>query len=379
MVDGGGKISAYLWSWRVYSVFDDYLSKRPEQVPDLVAAIKDRPTNGDSLTIRFGALPPDYYDIRKQIGASLRALLGVPSEYKDLGKDEFIDSTFGEVPVDPLPGNTWLTLELRRPVRLKADANSRYLWNDMKECEPFVESFREDMLPAFDAISACLCILHPEWVDHPQAEPERIYIGGEGKGPTFVPRFSMGQPTVSIQREWTEVPTDALNDAAMFAAPLLKSNREALTAPAGWLTEARREAQRQSDDPFRRFMFAYFGLEMLANKFVKARRAEVVDKIATKAQVPLDQLIWPLPDDESSDPFRSAVFKFALMAVELSDDPSKDIEAFRPLQKKRNKIAHGSSIDLHTLPAAEAEDLLKRYLGLVAQDSSNRHASTTEI
>ena len=69
------------------------------------------------------------------------------------------------------------------------------------------------------------------------------------------------------------------------------------------------------------------------------------------------------------------MFRFALMAVELSDDPSTDIDAFRPLQKKRNKIAHGSSIDLHTLPAAEAEDLLKRYLGLVAEDSSKRHAA----
>lgn len=378
MVNGEGRISAYLWSWRVYSIFDDYLSKRPAQELDLVAEINDRPTHGDSLIIRFGALPPGYYDIRKQVGASLRALLGVPSEYKNLGRDGFIDSIFGQVEVEPPPGNTWLTLELRRPVRLTADAASHYLWNDMNECEPLVESFREDMLPTFDAISACLCILHPEWVDHPQAEPERIYIRGEGKGPTFVPSFSMGQPTVSIQREWTELPIDALNDAAMVAAPLLKSSPDELTAPAAWLTEARREAHRQSDDPFRRFMFAYFGLEMLANKFVKARRVEVVDKIAAKAQVPLDQLIWPLPDDESSDPFRSAVFKFALMAVELSDDPTKDIEAFRPLQKKRNKIAHGSSIDLHTLPAAGAEDLLKRYLGLVAQDSSKRHASITE-
>lgn len=374
MVNDDGKIDAYLWSWRVYSIFDDYLSKRPEQESDLVGEIKDGPTIGDSLTIRFGALPPGYYDIRKQVGASLGSLFGVPEEYKNLTRDEFIDRTFGDLPLEPVPGKTWLTLELRRPIRLTANTDSYYLWNDMKECEPLVERFREDLLATFDAVSACLCSLHPDWIDHPQVEPERIYIGGEGKGPTFVARFNTGRVTASMQREWAELPINALNDAVVFATPLLKSPYEGLTAPAGWLTEARREARRETDDPFRRFMFAYFGLEMLATKFVKARGRETVDKIASNALVPLDQLIWPVPDDESKDPFRSAMFRFALMAVALSDNPSKDIDAFRPLQKKRNKIAHGSSVDLHTLPAAEAEDLLKRYLGLVATASTKGDA-----
>lgn len=110
MLDGDRRLSAYLWSWRVYSVFDDYLSKRPEQVPDLVSEIKDRPTNGDSLTIRFGALPPDYYAIRKQVGASLRALLGVPSSTKISGAMSLLTVPSGKylwTPCQAIRGSRW--------------------------------------------------------------------------------------------------------------------------------------------------------------------------------------------------------------------------------------------------------------------------------
>ncbi|ALE06266.1 hypothetical protein AL755_13685 [Arthrobacter sp. ERGS1:01] len=75
MIDGDGKINAYLSSWRVYSINDDYLSKRPEDEQDRLGVISGQPKDGDTLTIRFGGLPPGYHDTKKQVGASLSALL----------------------------------------------------------------------------------------------------------------------------------------------------------------------------------------------------------------------------------------------------------------------------------------------------------------
>lgn len=367
MAHGDGKIDAYMWSWRVYSIHDDYVSKRPEGEQDHLAVIKDRPKSGDTLTVRLGDLPPGYYDTKKQVNASLNAFLGGPfNSAEDVfdARDKFIDKTASELALEPIPGKTWLTLELRRAVRLTDNAGSRYLWNDMKECEPLLEGFQEDRRSAFDATAASIATDRPEWLDHPQREPERTYIGADGKGPTFVPSFKAGIPTVSVQREWAELPGDALDKAAKFANKLLRPLDRKIVDPASWLTAARRE----SDDPFRRFMFACFGLEMLATNFERTKRRKAVEQLEAAAGTPLAELIWPRPNDSSRDPARNTMFNFAIMAVALSSDPRKDIDAFRPILDKRNRVAHGSSVDIHTLPADETEALLQRYLGLVTQD-----------
>ncbi|ALE06262.1 hypothetical protein AL755_13655 [Arthrobacter sp. ERGS1:01] len=245
----------------------------------------------------------------------------------------------------------------------------------MSECGPLIDDFRAEMLMAFDVLSAGLCAVLPNslnnLLDNVQKDREYIYIGADGKGPTFVPRLEMGAPIVSVGREWAEISAGLLDQVVEKARPLIELGDRAITAPARWLTAARREP----DDPFRRFMFAFFGLEMLAAKFYKADGKRTVKGIESTVNIPLTELFWPLPDDESRDPWRRTMFKFAIMAVALSDRAREDIDSFRPLMKSRNEIAHGSNVDIQTLPATEAEALFGRYLGLVFQ-SMNEAATS---
>ncbi|QDG66658.1 hypothetical protein NIBR502772_10950 [Pseudarthrobacter sp. NIBRBAC000502772] len=367
MVNQQGKIEAKIWSWRVYSIHHDYLSKRSLDQHDQINILENTPRRGDTLTTRLGNLPGEYYETQKKVAASLRALFGaVGSAAPDwlLSRDDFIDSITEEMPIEPVPGKTWLTIELSRSVIITDNTGSRYLWNDMAECEELLVNFKRDRKMAFEAAAAAIAGVNPEWLRYPQTDPERVYIGAEGKEPTINLQLEVGEPIVSGQRDWAELSPSSAEEIGYATRILMKPENRRIIGPASWLTAARSE----TSDSFRRFMFAYFGLEMLATSFENAKRKQTVQKLEVAAGAPLDELMWPKPNDDSKDPSRNSMFNFAIMAVALSPDPRADINAFRPMKKSRDSIAHGSSVDIGSLPAAEAEALLLRYLGLVSKE-----------
>jgi hypothetical protein len=119
-------------------------------------------------------------------------------------------------------------------------------------------------------------------------------------------------------------------------------------------------------DSLRRFLFAYCGLEILANKFVSRNRGTLLTELKKDLNnAPIDELVWPKMPDENA-PQHNLVFAFAAMATLVSRDTAdSDTVSFRNIAKARNLLAHGDADALESLPGREAIDLLQRYLGAV--------------
>lgn len=364
MASSKHQIDGLIWSWLVFSIHDDYLQGRDADAGDQLSTLEGTPYQGYALSIRLGNLPPSYYETQRKIAASKQSLLGYDHE-RFAARDDSIEFIQHEIPMEPVPGKTWLTVELQESVQVTDRTGTRYLWNDMKECEALLEAFRTTKKSVFDAATAAIATVNSAWLDYPQVEADPIYIGAEGKEPTFVPQFQMGTPTLSSQRKWADLPETTSKDIGTATKALLGRRSLAITEPAGWLTASRREVS----NPFLRFMLAYVGLEMLAARFEDTKRKRTIDRLEELVDVPLKDLIWPIASDKSKDPSRNAMFNFALMAVALSDDPRKDIDTFKPLKATRDRLFHGSSdVDRASLPAASIEQLLRRYLNLMAAD-----------
>lgn len=120
-------------------------------------------------------------------------------------------------------------------------------------------------------------------------------------------------------------------------------------------------------DVVRKFLFAYCGLEMLANKVVSRWRPSLIEALGSEIPgAPVSDLLWPIAqDDRYTD--RSLIFSFAAMATLVSrDSATTDTAIFRMIAKARNNLAHGSSAELDRLPHGEATALLLQYLRAVA-------------
>ena len=127
-----------------------------------------------------------------------------------------------------------------------------------------------------------------------------------------------------------------------------------------WFTAALGEDK----DKLRRFQFAFFGLEILANKVGKDVEEAVVSDLSAELGVPVTHLVWPSPR-ESDSPWRNLTFRFAMMALRVHrDSAAEDIKRFNALAQQRNGLAHGQSADedLKALPDNEAISLLQRYV-----------------
>jgi len=130
-----------------------------------------------------------------------------------------------------------------------------------------------------------------------------------------------------------------------------------------WFSAASNEV-----DPFKRFMWAYAGLEVLASKAESLFRDDIIAQISSAPAQGLTamsarQLLYPVPSDDAKDPWRSIVFKFAALTVALGGESTdRDLEQFVRINKFRNRI-HGQRIDedLAETEASIAVDLLRKY------------------
>jgi len=138
-----------------------------------------------------------------------------------------------------------------------------------------------------------------------------------------------------------------------------------VNAPARWLTLSLGER-----DNWRKFLFAYCGLETLANKFIAASRPALIDTLRGQLPgAPVEELLWP-------ETRQSLVFAFAAMSTVVNPEMAEsDMVLFRAISKARNALAHGATEDLTDLPAADAVTLLRRYLVAVVENVESRTGS----
>jgi hypothetical protein len=160
---------------------------------------------------------------------------------------------------------------------------------------------------------------------------------------------------------WASAPTGQIS-SAINQVPSTKVDYKLIGQPTSWLCAAMAE----EDDHLRRFTFAFAGLELLATQTEKANRDALIARMEGLDNcVPIRELFWPGTNEDFA--LRNIVFRFAALATLYSPDTAlEDVKNFRVIAKGRNDFYHGSEQVITLSLARDCEELLRKYLGLVA-------------
>jgi hypothetical protein len=367
------EITATLCGWRVVGIPRDW-SDRNGGSWSTTAQVAP----SDMLTIWLGDIPEHVVRGVREFHAHglmmLQSLTGhlaekSPSEIDQLlqelvdGADDVEKALRGRYPV-------WLTLEIARPVTLQADpeAKARYFRGDttalLQELDNFAEYSADQLDLAFSTLLPTLSEKLP--IGGVLSRRRRAYVVAPGRMTWGMPDFQGSAFGYASTDGWVKLPFAAMADA-MDQLPRSDEKPARMTRSAArWLTAALAEDK----DKLRRFQFAFFGLEILANKVGKDVEEAVVADLSAEIGVPVTHLIWPSPK-ESDSPWRNLTFRFAMMAFRVHRHTAgEDIERFNALARQRNGLAHGQAADedIENLQDNEAISLLERYLAGAVQN-----------
>jgi hypothetical protein len=361
-----------LFAWRVYRITNEFRD-RPETGEGDQQWTVNMPGTTDLLTATVGAIPAhvqqSFRDYRAMGAYVLNTMFG--NTYADKSVDErenLIASLEAEVDVTDLnlDDGLFLTLELRRPRTVESNDTRHFLWvQDPGGLDLAVmRGFAAEAEPLLDASMAWLLpTLSPRLGLGAQIVPgHRVFLAAPGKAAICLPEITGSARAHVVGQGWQELPWGAMRSALETYASRSKSLTGPLAVPARWLSLGRGE-----EDSLRKFLFAFVGLEVLANKHASRSRKALVTTLGKEAAgLPFEELMWPSMPDENA-PDRNLVFKFAAMAAVVSRvSAAEDVAQFRRLAKARNSLAHGEITDLDNLPGIEALTLLERYVALVA-------------
>jgi hypothetical protein len=366
-------IEARLCVWRIFGIGHDFTDKK---LPWSTSADAG-PSAGDSLSIVFGDVPDHILDAlrtwRGQIPYALDFIYG--GQYASMpieDKVAIIEGHVADVDLSDVTGTfpLFMTFELSRPIQIQADPAAKFFW--VREGGPDVETLEGFGRTASQYLETAVPCVLAQLND--QLRPDRLTFGDDraylvapGKAAVTVPR-STGSAYLTLRSSgWSSLPFTEITSAVQTLPTAFPIVSPIIATPSRWFHAA---LAVDSQDPLRRFLFAFFGLEVLVNKAEKTWRLR--DRVGQELSnelggLPADVLMWPvLRDDEA--PFRNLVFRFACLAISLSRNTAEqDVAEFRKLVKVRNDLAHGEPTILDSLPAWPSIDLLRRYLSLVAR------------
>jgi hypothetical protein len=264
-------------------------------------------------------------------------------------------------------GHTYITVALRRPVRVQASDQRTHRW--LTDLGPLadVSEFMEQAGEYLDVTGVLLMgPLGRELGSYTAAyRSNRSFLFAPGKTPLLTDiQLRAGAVGLSVSGEgWHDRDWQPVSD--LLAQPHAPADARLVKSASRWLWAATAE----TDDTLRRFLFGFFGLEILSNKCGKAYEGTLVEQLSDSLNgAPLKELFWPSPRDTDS-PWRNLVFRFAVMALYLNNDgAADDVALFKRVASARNDLAHGAAGDdaVHQLPANEAIGLLRDYLQRVA-------------
>lgn len=240
------------------------------------------------------------------------------------------------------------------------------IWGRVSWLGTKLETFGQEASSALDMVTARLIPVLGQRLrlDRATFASATTHVTAPGKAAVALPNLTMFAMGSTSSIGWSEQPFREI-EAALAASAGTTDAGHRLANPARWLVAAMREDK----DTLRRFLFAFFGLEILANKVGKHVEKATADALSARLEgLPLEVLFWPKADDNDS-PHRNLVFRFALVAIALSPaSAADDIAAFKNISKQRNDLAHGTASDeaIERLPAWPAIELLQKYVGLAA-------------
>lgn len=342
---------ARIWNFRIFTA-KQYYRGAGSIILDRNFAVKDSST----LRVTIGKIPQEITFAHSTTNPVLEMFL----------------SRGSSVSPRPLPaswttkGELYTSILIAREVEIAEDpenASFDYFWYDWREADAFLQSFGESARTALDVATGRLVELIGVDLIDGMLHDSRTFIEAAGKPVQPLPVLRFGNPRVVTMRPKGELQIKEVENLGSSM-----SGDTALVESVGrWYALALGES-----DPFKQFMWAFAGLEVIVTKTAKRWRNEVLEVLGSGGAVDQTiaaELLWPNAGDDSKDPWRNLAFKFALMALALSSVTAKsDVAEFKQIQSFRNKI-HGQYIDeaLVSSKASAALGLLRKYAPLAAR------------
>ena len=376
--DASTRASVKMCVWRVFGVGRDW-ADRPEEAGSRQIEQPAGPDQGDVFKLVVGEIPNYLLNAvrewRAQIPTMLDALVGGgDSPTSPEAQDRLIDDRMTSISLNDVHGGfpIWVTFEICRAIEADVDPAVRHRWLRSRETLQEAEAFGEQASTYLDgAVPLVQNALEELRLDQLMFSDRRPFLFCDGKAALTVPRLSGRGVGVAVQGNgWNELPFAAAEQVLGRLPSGTPQVSKYLTAPGAWFCAA----LRQQEDPLRRFLFGFLGLEVLVNKVAAGGaksqlRKVLADKLAAEVEgLPFHELMWPLRDDEHSD--RNLLFRFSCLASWISrPTAAADVKTFGRLQSARNDVAHGrvDAYRLEDLPGYECIELLRRYLCLVTE------------
>lgn len=148
------------------------------------------------------------------------------------------------------------------------------------------------------------------------------------------------------------------------ALKAIPQNSKKLSRQQGVLDAARllTKSYAEACDPLLAFLSAWCGLEIFVNKNFKDYERDLLGKLSNGGSSVLPMRIVERIRIVMADKYRLSD-KFALISGELSlDETQADQVVFESIKIVRDKLLHGEDIAVSSLPAVEAQGLLRKYL-----------------
>jgi hypothetical protein len=120
----------------------------------------------------------------------------------------------------------------------------------------------------------------------------------------------------------------------------------------------------ESNDALLAFLSVWSGLEIFVNKNFKAYEDRVLGRLSSTSPALVPPRLIDRIRNVMTDKYRLAD-KFSVIAAELADpEVDADQALFESVKLTRDKLLHGSEIPVGSLPIADAQKLLRKYLRL---------------
>jgi hypothetical protein len=181
----------------------------------------------------------------------------------------------------------------------------------------------------------------------------RVFFFAEGLHAAGMPVLEPGRIGIAAQHQLDQLQQEISRLRDLDLSSLAK---------ASWIVRGARwqRAVHSETDPWKRFLFAYTGLEQITHKVFSAVRPLVADRIRLETSGDTSvELPEPLQIQER---YGQPAYRFAVVACALfPEDPSEVVAQFTALKEVRDRFAHGDLNELEP-PAVEASQLLDAVL-----------------
>jgi hypothetical protein len=345
---------------RVYGTRDQYGKAQPRMCPAASPLVfEDFPEDGSRAEVHLGSVPPEIIEAelgRRAVGQMMLWQFtgadaeGSPDErFKKALALITEEITFEEF-------NWYVTFSASKTFELDDDVLPNGFAFPKADYVRGAE-LRQWAADALDVLTALASTILDERVFEEVVLEDRVLLFADGKHPAGFPHFTTSAD-LTVQRGDESIKALSGQLTALAEVDIRQSVRAHawIAQAAHWYAAALAEA-----DPWKRFLWSFVGLEVVAHKLFErfygtVKNRLILDGQTSELATAITELVWTA--DRAP-----AASRFAVAAIELfPESASEDIALFRRLKKGRDELTHGSTRSADDLPQGGPE-LLNKYLG----------------